>query len=498
METLNRREQMRAGRGRHIVARLLGALLIALVADLLFSLLVPIVGFIHLQILRNVFFPQPTLPDHIAALATTASIWDGRLYASDASQGTRVYDLRSGAQVGAFPGVVVGSDSQYVYSSAGAASPGENFAAGLLSARDSRGEVIWSHQAASFTRAWAPNEGTPRSPYLSDAHNVYLVAPPAPGSAQQVVIALDKTTGAERWRSAATHVGGLALAQGALAVLTYGSPMSLTARSASDGRVLWSQPLDAIAVTFSTDGQSLYLLDYQGVHALSPQTGAQRWSVAYRPVTSGSPFLVDGDMTYLLDASDQVIAIDSRDGSQRWRTPTTADGREIQVEELIAAQGDVLYQMIAGPQLSAVDGASGKPLWTTPLPASGLHTLIGVANGALYLEGVTGCGNTGGSCAETFAVEQATGKLLWSRVVPQGVAQTLPEIIPAVALAGQSLYIVGATQRTRPVNGPGYFSPRQVYGACSDTASVVSLSTVSGAIAWSHSGAEVACKRGQV
>lgn len=498
MDTLNRTERTRAGRGRRIAARLLGALLIALVADLLCSLLVPIVGFIQLQTLRNAFFPQPTLPDHFVALATTTTVWDGRLYASDAAQGTRVYDLRSGAQVSAFPGVVVGSDSQYVYSSAAAAMRGGNFAGGPLSVRDSRGEAIWNHQAASFTLVRWPNDGASQTPYLSDTTSVYLTAPQTPGSAQQAVIALDKTTGRERWRAVATDVARLALAQGVLAALISGAQPTLTAFAASNGRVLWRQSLGGIAATLSTDGQSLYLLDYQGIRALSPQTAAQRWSVAYDPAIIGAPFLVDGDMTYLLDASDQVIAVNSRDGSQRWRTPTTADGAAIQVEQLVAAQGGVLYQIVAGPQLSAVDGASGKTLWTTPLSNSGLHTLIGAANGALYLEGVTGCGNSGGSCAEIFAVEQATGRLLWSRVVSQAVALTTPAIVPAVALAGQSLYIVGAMQRTRPIYGPGYLGPRQVYGACSDTASVVSLSAATGAVAWSHNGAEVTCTHGQV
>lgn len=499
METLNRTDRTdRTGRGRRIAMRLLGAVLIALVADLLCSLLVPIIGFIQLQTLRNVFFPQPTLPDHIAALATTAIVWDGRLYASDTAQGTRIYDLRSGAQVGAFPGVVVGSDSNYLYSSAGAAMPGGNVTAGMLSARDTSGQVIWSHQAQAFTLAQAPTDWAIQAPYQSDTTSVYLVTPATPGSPQQVVSALDKTTGVERWRFATSYVARVALAQGVVTVLTYGAQPTLTALAASDGRVLWSQQQGGVATSLSTDGQFFYLLDYQRIHALSPQTGAQRWSAAYRPAIFGAPFLVDGDVTYLLDASDQVIAINSRDGSPRWRTPTTADGGEVQVEGLVAAQHGALYQIVAGPQLSAVDGASGKTLWTTPLSNSGGHRLIGAANGALYIEGITGGGNSGGSCAEIFAVEQATGKLLWSQTIPQGVAQASPAIVPAVALVGQSLYLVGAYQRTKPVNAPSYGGQRQVYGACSDTASVVSLTATTGAVAWSHTGAAVSCKHGRV
>lgn len=497
METLTRTG--RPGRARKIATRLLGALALALVADLLLSLLVPVVGLVQILALRNLFSPpQSALPDRLVALPTTATVWDGRLYASDTGQGTRVYDLHSGAEVGAFPGVVVGNDSQYLYSSAGAAMPGGAIAAGPLSARESSGRVIWSHAAPTFSLVRWPKDGASQTPYLSDANSVYLIAPTSPGSAQQIVSALDKTTGAERWRFTAASVAHLALTPGALAALTYGAQPTLTALSTSDGRALWSHPQGSVPASLATDGQSLYLLDYQGIRALSPRTGAQRWSVAYRPASSGPPFLVDGDAMYLLDASDQVIAINSRDGAQRWRTPTTADGREIQVEELIAAQGGVLYQIVAGPQLSAVDGVSGKALWTTPLPNSGLHTLIGVANGALYLEAEVGCGTSGSACAEIFAIEQATGKVLWSKTIPQAVAQASPAIMSAVALAGQSLYIVGATQRTQSITAPGYFSPRQVYGACSDTASIVSLSAATGAVAWSHSGASVACTRGQV
>src|SRR5579864_6355969 len=170
METLNRTNRTyQTGRGGRIAVRLLGALLIALVADLLLSLLVPVIGYLQIVALRNVFFPQPTLPDHIVALATTATLWDGRLYASNAAQGTRVYDLRSGAQVGAFPGIVLGSDSQYLYSSAGGALPGGNIAAGLLSARNGSGHVVWSHQATPFTLARTPNDNSAnQSPYQSD------------------------------------------------------------------------------------------------------------------------------------------------------------------------------------------------------------------------------------------------------------------------------------------------------------------------------------------
>lgn len=499
METLTRTEQARNGLARRIATRLLGALALALVADLLLSLLVPAVGLVQILALRNLFVPpEPTLPDRIAALPTTATIWDGRLYASDTGQGARVYDLRSGAPVGAFPDVVVGSDSQYLYSRAGAATPDGGIAAGPLSARDSSGRVIWSHVAQAFTLARWPIDGASQSPYLSDANSVYLVAPTSPDSVQQTVSALDKTTGVERWRFTTPGAVQLALAQGALAILTYGAQPTLTALSTSDGRALWSQAQGGIAGSLSTDGQLLFLLDYQGIRALSPRTGAQRWSVAYRPALSGPSFLVDGDVTYLLDASDQVIAINSRDGRQRWRTPATPDGREVQVEALIAARDGALYQIVAGPQLSAVDGANGKAIWTTPLPNSGLHTLVGVANGAVYLEGIVGCGNSGGSCAEIFAIKLATGALLWSKTIPQGRARATPVIIPAVALAGQSLYIVGAAQRTKPVTVPGYLSPRQVYGACGDTASVISLSAATGAVAWSHSGVYVACAQGQV
>lgn len=466
----------RLSRRRRIAQRLLIAIGGLLVLDLLTSLIIPPLGYLQILIVSGLLNPPP--PPRVAAYtkAEDVAYLNGRVYVGTFPGGTRVYDARSGALISTIAGQLVGSDSRYVYTSAldrsafVAQSVPE---AGVLTAWDGNGRAVWSHanveiplpRLPTIPQLDMPADGALRS----DANNVYvIVSNSQTGTTAQNLVALDKATGATHWSYGPAF--GFALARGTLVAIVSDEFVGL---SASDGQVLWRQRKAVYTEQIITDGQAFYLLDTDSARALAAQTGARQWTVSYQwPATGTTPLLTDRDVTYLLTAAGAIVAVNTQNGRERWRSPPDA----APTYNLIAAQQGVLY--IARQGLTAVDGATGRTLWTSSQPTGSWVRLVGIAGGTAYFATWSGCSTTSATlCTRIFAVNQRTGATLWTQETPLQSA--------GIAILGASISVVSSQQTQRFAGRSLFYGPPMV--ACSDTTTITTFAIVTGAVAWRQS-----------
>jgi outer membrane protein assembly factor BamB len=492
METLNRMDRMDrpgqapAGRGGRIAARLLGALLIALVADLLLSLLVPVIGYLQILALRSIVFPPKVASDDFYAYSASATLWGGRLYTGVSPTATGVYALGSGVRLLTIPEIPVGQDATLLYTSAGARMPGNRIEySSRLIARDSAGNLVWSHDLTPYIIPTSQQltGAAPQPRIQSDAGSVYVMATKQAFPPAYRLVALDKATGVERWSYDIAADGYFVLAGGALVLLTQQDQPQLIALAPSDGRQLWRRSVSSAAL--ATDGQALYLLDTSGLRVLAPQSGGQRWAANFELPSAGAAYLVDGAVVYTHDLGGQVSALRRRDGQQLWRASSFPGEVSQPQNTLIAAQGGVLYLLAQSGHLLAVDGASGNVRWMAALAPSSLPTLLGESSSALAFGVYLWCGRGWPTCPTVIALDQRTGKLIWSHSEPSEQSTTTTAQT-TMLFDGQSFYLAALTRRT-PVYPHGYgFSNTLPGPPCADLVSLVSVSAATGAAQWRH------------
>ena len=137
------------------------------------------------------------------------------------------------------------------------------------------------------------------------------------------ISALDQATGRLLWRQEVLgYVDTPALWNGRLFVLT--SEGILTAFRAWDGRVLWTETTtgNTLASPVIADGV-LYVVEYSGLLALDPATGAVLWSRG-APATRSTPSVVGGRI-YIIGSDNLgnwhgpvVVALDQATGARLW------------------------------------------------------------------------------------------------------------------------------------------------------------------------------------
>lgn len=493
MDPFTDAERARAGRARRarIANMLLGGVIILLACDLVISLIIPFVGLLQIVLLRNLLFPAQPLPDQTLPYATSITTWGESVYAGDSLSSTGVFDRQSGKRLETIPGIVVGSDDQFLYTNTGSRGLGNRVTyASKLSARGISGALAWTFDAAPYSLAAlqsAPGIQPPQPQIVSDAENVYaLLINRQSLTAMSKLVALNKATGAVRWSVANPPADQLVVARGALVLLTRGYQAQVAALSVSDGRMLWRQPYTNAQIF--TDGSLIYVVTAQGMQALSPTTGARVWSANEQVVTPATtdapPTLFDNGSVYLLSASGQISALRASDGRKRWQiaaAPATSHST------LLAARNGVLYFWQDTPTLvlTAIDVASGHTLWATSVQVN-RPRLTGVTDTTIYLSAYTWCKSVSQSCAQYFAITRQSGKLAWSHAEPQ--ALTTDGIAPiSAAVHDQSLYLTTLVRRMpTPPRRFDIFGPAASTSPCSETMTLASLSAAAGAVLWRH------------
>ena len=223
------------------------------------------------------------------------------------------------------------------------------------------------------------------------------------GSTDHVFYAIDPANGRIRWRydAGSPIFATAAVAQG---IVCFGANSRIIGLDAATGAFRWEHPAGGFFQSAAaTDGDAFYLGGWDNtLYALDAATGKARWTAeigrgangkfapAFSPAASG---------------------------------PAAAGGRVV-----IAGLDGVLY---------ALEARGGTPLWQIRAPNGGdpfgHTTLAASADGqTLYAAGT-------GEQGTVYAIEGATGHILWQSAIGQPIYDSAPRLSPD----GKSLAIMG-------------------------------------------------------
>ena len=248
------------------------------------------------------------------------------------------------------------------------------------------------------------------------------------------VLGLDAQTGARVWTHAlgdALHTGGTYLTA-APAIddgeVFIGNEQAFVALEAATGEPSWLTPLAPLEPDFSTDapvaiGGGLVVGTFSrgtGFSAWDRDTGDRIWTEASAADfgVSGSPLISD-DTVYVVDAADEVIALDLVDGATRWK------------QKLDPAPNSWSYAVAGGPALAdgvlvvptlygalvGLDASSGTERWRHTAAPSILRTthyqgagVAGFEGSPVIADGIVWAADTTGLLV---ALDLHSGAQLW-------------------------------------------------------------------------------------
>jgi len=188
--------------------------------------------------------------------------------------------------------------------------------------------------------------------------------------------------------------------------------------AATHPRVTPTVPLDAQLAS-----ETLYVINASPIAiapsgwsltALNAQTGAVRWKLPTAGMI-GRPVVANG-VIYFAPQDGYVYAVDAATGHMRWRFQRTVNvSTRVGIDGYPALDGDTLYVASDGGTVYALDAQTGKERWLFTLPDS---------KGHIYAAPAVGRGNvyvsSGNGTNAFYALDEATGKVVWQVSEPQG------------------------------------------------------------------------------
>lgn len=217
-----------------------------------------------------------------------------------------------------------------------------------------------------------------------DSANVYF------GSFRHQLIAVDRRSGALRWRTTMVDAGGFTTGFDILPVagLVIAIDRGVRAFDSATGEVRWSfAPSGAAAGAFGTptDGRTLYATAPQGpVYALDVVTGALRWETRISPDTRigthgvllHEGILYLGFTRNLGPLRGGVAALSAIDGTVLWTTwlPPVDSTRSASGDGMPAVSGDLVFMSMGDGRIHALDRGTGVVRPTVPEEEKALST----------------------------------------------------------------------------------------------------------------------------
>ena len=199
------------------------------------------------------------------------------------------------------------------------------------------GSVIWKKELTSEYGVKAPLWGFAAHPLVDGDNVITLVGGPA-----ATVVAFDRMTGNERWRSLTSKEIGycppVIYEAGGVRQLIIFDPEATAALDPATGKVLWSVPIEpsyAMSIAMPRKaGDELFVTAYQNVSMLLELSEA---TPAAQPLWRGNarigvdctmmtPWFEDGHI-YGCDSGGSFCCVRASDGKQLWKTakPVTGD-----------------------------------------------------------------------------------------------------------------------------------------------------------------------------
>lgn len=319
---------------------------------------------------------------------------DGRLTASPIVVGGRVYVLDSEAVVRALAAdrggvlwttslVPEGRDGEGAFGG-GLASDGARIYATtafgeVLALEAATGAIIWRQKFDSPIRG-APTVADGRIHFVTIANEVNAVS---------------TADGASLWRFQGTGESASILASsspavaGGVAVLPH-TTGELSAFSAGDGRLLWSEALassdplkgaanlnDIAARPVISDGQVYALAQSGRLAAFLASTGAQIWS---QDISGNQTPWVAGEYVFILAGRKSLVAVQRSSGGVRWITDLPGSG----VWSGPVIGGGRLIAVSSEGRLANISPQTGQVMSTMDI-GSGVFIAPVIANGTIYL-----------------------------------------------------------------------------------------------------------------
>jgi outer membrane protein assembly factor BamB len=252
---------------------------------------------------------------------------------------------------------------------------------------------VYAVDLASGKVVWSMNTGS--SSVTVDGQAVYVTQALGGSSAQgpmdDVLTALDRTTGAQRWQ---LHgLGGVALFGDLLYARSFSSPETLSALDTATGAVHWTRPMESQDASLSVIGMTLYMAGQSGVSALDPSTGQERWHYDTPGALSWGTGIDGEGATLCLGYHDQntehIVGVDAATGVQRWtHDMSVPSGGTIGFGGF---GGGACYARTDRPNaggsvLSRVDAATGTTTWTVDEGGQEFGAPLSIFADAIYAE----------------------------------------------------------------------------------------------------------------
>jgi outer membrane protein assembly factor BamB len=336
-----------------------------------------------------------------------------------------------------------------VVSSLGAADAGGVYVAASIQvvSCDARGDVYLSSQDATLV-ALDPTTGSERWRFATGAHRL---TPPvvADGLAYSfddmgTLYAVDATTGAERWRVETGMAFAAPVVAGGVVYAAGGG--HLYALDAASGTERWRRSFVPPASRLAEEQGTVYAGccsdDWTAWHlaALDAATGDERWSL--RLETAGNcavagPAVAEG-VAYIVRMTGEgarsdgyLAALDAATGAERWRWAFDPGG--LAVTPVVSA--DTVYATGLAT-LHAVDAAGGTERWVFSI----VWRMVGLTS-AVAADGTVFVHADAGDQAALYAIDEATGTERWR--FPTHAPQTLSEQSRALVVVAEGVAYVG-------------------------------------------------------
>lgn len=229
----------------------------------------------------------------------------------------------------------------------------------LEDAANGQPRTLWTNAEAATDKIVAPA--------LQVGDQVFV------GTADNHILALDRTTGAEQWDYRIGHAvwGQPAFRDGVVYVAAM--DWSVYALDAATGELVWQTPLGgALASRPILNGELMYVSSFDGqVHALDVATGEERWTAAANQAIWGAPALGEDGRLYFGDIAGDIHAVDAQTGESIWSvdTPGVIQAAPVYMDGALYVASQTTSDGTSG-SLTAYAAEDGRQLWTitTPVP----------------------------------------------------------------------------------------------------------------------------------
>jgi outer membrane protein assembly factor BamB len=241
------------------------------------------------------------------------------------------------------------------------------------------------------------------------------------------IYGLNAATGTTLWRRTFrdNSSGYLPLAAAGGRVFAVGSGR-VAALSAATGRQLWSVP--ASGVEGFPPGPAAYFVVYANgvvcvlgpdghVAGLDPRTGRQIWRSASAGFGPGAA--AGNGVLYVAETADRggVAALDVRTGRPRWATPAPSVASTLVVlDSVIAGTPTASPSYEAGVLTFALDKATGRLLWRANFDTGTYSSIAGEGDRVyVHVDLLSGAVTEG---TAIYALAARSGRTLWQRTFP--------------------------------------------------------------------------------